>query len=302
MKTHNYIEILKGSISDKTHNLTCALVGCREAAKKDGSPYLLLIFQDISSSINIPVWEDYEKFEKLQFPKVVEIEVFVSEWKGRKTFRLKAIKNSNVEIKEFFPVVDTQKYWDLIQSKIDILPLYYKLLLEKLFDLDLQGQTLKERFLVAPAALSHHQNYTGGLVFHTSNVVGWVDKFSQEYIEQGLFKIDRDLLIAAAIIHDISKTVEYTGERDLQTNFYTWSFCEGSLPHPLTTVAWVESLWFESGLTLQQKTNLQSLILSHHGSYGKYPVDSVEASMLHLADAIDACVHDPKAKFLRGEK
>lgn len=71
---------------------------------------------------------------------------------------------------------------------------------------------IQEKFKSWPAAKDVHQNYLGGLLEHTLAVT----RLCQEYA--GSYDVDRDLLVAGAMLHDIGKleqlavglTVEYT--------------------------------------------------------------------------------------------
>jgi 3'-5' exoribonuclease len=67
----------------------------------------------------------------------------------------------------------------------------------------LDDEKLMHDFTKAPAAMEYHQNYTGGLLEHTLNVMRLADRMCQIHPE-----LDRDLVITGAFLHDVGKTIE----------------------------------------------------------------------------------------------
>jgi 3'-5' exoribonuclease len=61
-----------------------------------------------------------------------------------------------------------------------------------------------QRFKTAPASMWLHANWVGGLVEHTLNVLQICEFLAKQYP-----KMDRDLLIAGALLHDVGKVEEY---------------------------------------------------------------------------------------------
>ena len=58
-----------------------------------------------------------------------------------------------------------------------------------------------EIFTTAPAAKVYHHAYLGGLMEHTVAVAEMCDFVAQQY-----GRVDRDLLLTAALLHDVGKT------------------------------------------------------------------------------------------------
>ena len=69
----------------------------------------------------------------------------------------------------------------------------------------------KEQIKVAPAAKLMHHNYIGGLMVHTLECL----KFAELNINSMDYKINKDNILAACILHDFGKIFEYT--IDLET-------------------------------------------------------------------------------------
>lgn len=138
------------------------------------------------------------------------------------------------------------------------------------------------RFQEAPAATKLHHACIGGLLEHTLNVVKASDVLADLYPEA-----DKDLVLAAAALHDIGKIEEYdwsTALRFTDAGHLVGHVVGGAM---MAKQAAERIEGFDSLLNLA----LQHAILSHHGmkEYGspKQP-KSMEAMIVHAADELDA--------------
>nr|MCR5102486.1 HD domain-containing protein [Butyrivibrio sp.] len=156
---------------------------------------------------------------------------------------------------------------------------YLKRLLEMFFVEDAQ---FIERFKKSSAAKSVHHGFVGGLLEHTLSVSKMCDYFSTTYPA-----INRDLLITAAICHDIGKTKELSL---FPVNDYT---DEGQFLGHIVMGAEMVGKKADNieGFPVLLRQELQHCILAHHGEleYGspKKPA-IIEALALNLADNADA--------------
>ena len=78
----------------------------------------------------------------------------------------------------------------------------------------------KEKIKVMPAAKVMHHNYIGGLMVHTIECI----QFAEKNLGMFILKLNRDIMIAACMLHDIGKIFEYTidletGAVDYDENF-----------------------------------------------------------------------------------
>ena len=141
------------------------------------------------------------------------------------------------------------------------------------------------------AAKSVHHSFVGGLLEHTLNVTKLCDFYSSTYPI-----INRDLLITAAIFHDVGKTVELSL---FPENDYT---DDGQLlGHIVIGVEMIgEAIRKIDGFPVKLSTELKHCILAHHGEfeYGspKKPA-LVEAVALNFADNTDAKMETMKEAF-----
>lgn len=150
--------------------------------------------------------------------------------------------------------------------------------------------SLRECILLAPAAKSVHQAYAGGLLEHTLNVARICLCLSDLYPE-----LDRQILLAGAILHDLGKIREYSTGVIID---YTQS--GHLLGHTFLGLEALEPFLAASPLEEGLKEHLRHLILSHHGEYefgaAKLP-QTAEAFALHHADNLDAKIDGCLANF-----
>ncbi len=138
-----------------------------------------------------------------------------------------------------------------------------------------------DRFSVCPGAQSYHHAYLGGLIEHTVSVATLCASSAERYAG-----VDTDLLITAALLHDIGKidelafdtTITYTDEGRL-------------IGHVVLGVQRVARAGERVGMGTALLSRLEHAILSHHGEleWGspKRP-STIEALLLHHADNLDA--------------
>jgi 3'-5' exoribonuclease len=253
----------------------------REGAK---SKYLRLIFADDSGSMVGNIWSNAESFDdKFQEGDVVRIKAQVITYKGKyqlNVSKVKALQPEEFDLTQF--VASTEKDINQLSEKlflfIDSLqnePL--QKLLSNIFD----DKEFYSIFAQAPAAKSWHHNYVGGLLEHTVSVATICDFSSHHY------PIDRDLLLAGAILHDIGKTREYSLKSSI--DFTTEGRLVGHIPLGdqmiCQEIAKIDN--FPKNLAMK----LRHLILAHHGEYefasARLP-QTIEAVLLHQADNLDA--------------
>ncbi|MFW6189638.1 MAG: 3'-5' exoribonuclease YhaM family protein [Planctomycetota bacterium] len=153
-----------------------------------------------------------------------------------------------------------------------------------------------QQFKRSPAATVHHHNYTGGLLEHTLEVWNLADRIGELY--PGRF--DRDLLMAAAALHDVGKVNAYR----LKAGISEPTEVGELLDHVFVSASMVSNLW-DSAVrpevpderaeeAADTKTRLLHAILAHHGKmeWGS-PVlpRTPEAVLIHHCDVISANLH-----------
>ncbi len=140
-----------------------------------------------------------------------------------------------------------------------------------------------ERFVRCPGSQSYHHAHTSGLIEHTVAVAGMCRSLAERYPQ-----VDGDLLLCAALLHDIGKCDELTFDTAIE---YT---DEGRLlGHVVLGVQRVQSAIARARLKIagSRLMRLEHAMLSHHGEleWGspKRP-STLEALLLHHVDNLDA--------------
>ncbi len=148
-----------------------------------------------------------------------------------------------------------------------------------------------EAFSAAPASMQMHSNYQGGLMEHSVKVAKICETMAAQYPA-----VDRDLLVAGALLHDIGKvreleiatSIEVTDEGMFRGHVVIGDQMVG------------EAVAALPGFPRELALKVSHMMLSHHGhkEWGspKEP-QTAEALLLHLADMADSQVF----QFLRAK-
>ncbi|MBW6461660.1 MAG: HD domain-containing protein [DPANN group archaeon] len=157
--------------------------------------------------------------------------------------------------------------------------------LSGLINLFIEDTAFVDLFSKTPAAMEYHQNYVGGLLEHTLNVMKIADNVCGLYPE-----LDRDLVVCGAFLHDIGKMreLELSGTL-IDVSHEGMLIGHTVIGHDMVARKIAEIEDFPQTLKLK----LLHIILSHNGhkEYGSPKVPQLpEAVLVHHADDCDAQV------------
>ena len=248
-----------------------------------GSPYLSLTLQDKTGTIDGKFWDVKENEQALiQAVKILKFIFEVLLYKDKLQLRMnhvEEISEDEYNLEDFVISSDHSEVErrSLTQSLIDSIQndVYRKLVIGML-------SYVGDKFFTFPAASKIHHGWKGGLSDHSLSMAILADELCKHYPQ-----LDRDLLVSAALIHDVGKTAELSGP---VTTEYT---LEGKLEgHISLANAWLSEVSEKLGVQEREETVLMHhMILSHHGKmeYGS-PVAPmiIEAEALYLIDNMDA--------------
>jgi len=259
---------------------------------KTGKPYLSLVLGDKSGTIKAPVWNDILK----KYPGPFAVGDFVGV-KGQvdsynKELQIKvkyleteeSIRSRGGDLSAFDPELLLQatpydrealwqELWQLAETQIR--PPLGQLVLKVL-------DRYREEFLVCPAARLYHHPYLGGLLEHTWFVTRHALASLSIYPD-----LNRDLVLAGAILHDLGKVKELTNP----------AAPERTVPGHLLghiVLGWDMVRAEAQGLEFSDPTlliQLEHIILSHHGSmeFGSPILPKTrEALLVNFLDDLDA--------------
>lgn len=256
------------------------------ALTKAGKEYGNLILQDKSGTIDAKIWDlnspGVGNFETMDY---VYIDADVTMFQNSNQLNVKRIRKaeeSEYIAGDYLPVSskDIGKMFEELTGFVKSLRTpYYRKLAESFF---VEDQAFAKAFQFHSAAKSVHHGFVGGLLEHTLSVVKLCDYYAGYYP-----LINRDLLITAAMFHDIGKTKELSV---FPENDYT---DDGQLLGHIIIGTEMVSERIKTIPDFPQKaaTELKHCILAHHGEleYGspKKPA-LLEALALNFADNTDA--------------
>lgn len=262
-----------------------ALINRVVSGKTNGanrSTYLSMTLQDETGSIDAKLWNaseeqvntlvkgvlvqikgDVIKYNDDRQMKIIKIHVLSNEEKDKIRFLKQAPLSGQyliTEIKNFLEKIDNMKLYQLVNT---------------LFEENI------DKLTIYPAASKNHHEYVSGLAYHTYGMLKLAESFCNIYPT-----LNKDLLYAGIILHDLGKTVELSGPVVPE---YT---LEGKLlGHISISNAMIKETADRLHIEGEEVTLLQHMILSHHGKneFGSPVLPQVkEAEILYLIDNIDA--------------
>lgn len=278
-----YIEDLR---EDMTINEIYFCRKKQELQTKAGKPYYSVTLQDKTGNLDGKVWNTMsggiDEFSSLDY---INVSGRITSFQGNLQLnidRVRKCEEGEYDEADYMPCTKKnmdEMYGELTQLIGTIKEPHLKQLLEQFF---VQDGTFQKNFRQHSAAKSVHHGFIGGLLEHTLGVTKLCDFFANTYP-----LINRDLLLTAAMFHDMGKLIELSG---FPENDYTDA--GQLLGHIYIGAHMVENACDGiEGFPQQLKRELIHCILAHHGEleYGspKKPA-LVEAFALNFADNVDA--------------
>ena len=256
--------------------------------KRNGESYLRLVLRDRSGQIETKIWNNVEDCDgRISEGDLIKYQGLVQHYCGTKQLVVEKIRKTVPE--------DQLNGFDegemIPRTEYDIEEMWEKLLAAVMEHTsqpcvrELLNNVLKkneEKIKSYPAGVEIHHNYWGGFLEHVLSVLESALFFADKYPE-----LDRDLLVAGAVLHDIGKLEELSTP---ENPAYT---VRGRLiGHIVMGSALVRAEASRiSDFPSMLLTQLEHLILSHQGQleWGspKQP-QTMEALILHYVDDLDA--------------
>lgn len=256
------------------------------ALTKAGKEYGNLVLQDKTGTVDAKIWDlgspGVGNFETMDY---VYVDADVTVFMGSNQMNVKRIRKADEGeyiAADYLPVsaknVDVM-YGELVTLIRGIGNPYLRKLAESFF---VDDAAFAKAFCFHSAAKTVHHGFVGGLLEHTLSVAKMCDYFTGAYP-----MLNRDLLLTAAMFHDVGKTKELSV---FPENDYT---DEGQLlGHIIIGTEMVgERIRAIAGFPEKLAVELKHCILSHHGEleYGSPKKPAIlEALALNFADNADA--------------
>lgn len=256
------------------------------AITKNGKEYENVVLQDKTGQLEAKIWDPGAPgicdFDPLDY---VEVTGIVTSFNGAlqlKIERARKVGEGEYDPADYLPTTKKDievMYKDLVALINSVKNPYLNTLLKSFL---VDDEATVKRFKTASAAKSMHHGFIGGLLEHSLSVANLCNMFAGNYPI-----LNRDLLVTAAILHDIGKLKEISA---FPTNDYT---DEGNLLGHIVMGSEMISEHAKQieGFPTKLENELKHCILAHHGKleFGspKKPA-IIEAIALNFADDLDA--------------
>jgi 3'-5' exoribonuclease len=282
MKSHFVADLADGQIVSSPF-----LVREKEirTSARTGTSWLQLELADRTGTISAKMWDNYSALaETFERDDIIQIRGRVKLYNGRKELTLEQIvpvAERDYDLGDFLPHTkyDVEKLYAELRAAIAGMKNPW---LQQLLASVVEDPAIATRLKRAPAAMTMHHAYLGGLIEHIASLIGLAGAVTAHYPE-----LDRDLLLAGVVLHDIGKIDELCYARGINYSD------EGRLlGHIMIGVALVqEKCKAIPGFPAPLAVLVEHLILSHHGSheFGSPSLPQFpEAVVLHFIDDLDS--------------
>ena len=248
-----------------------------------GMSYLNVTFQDKSGTIEAKKWEASDEDIAILVPgTVVNVDGRINLYKNANQMKIQEVSKvsslEDIDLSNFqrvspLPLADMKKKLDAYLNSFS--------------DKDVETITravikhFYDKYITYPAAVKIHHEFGSGILHHSLAMADLADDVAKRYPQ-----VDRDILVAGALLHDIGKTIEY--ENPLMPAQTT----EGKLcGHIAIMYAEFKKIVDGLGIKSEAPVLLEHMILAHHGKleWGS-PVQPAtrEAWLLSQIDLIDS--------------
>jgi len=250
-----------------------------------GKPYLRMELGDRSGTIEARMWDQFEGFAKgVNRDDFVKVQARVEIYRNRPQLSLQQFrlaKPEEIDLADFLahtPFNVEELYKQLLVTAEGMTNPWLKQLVLKI----LSDPQIAARYKRAPAAKVMHHAYLGGLLEHVAGLCGLAKQIAAHYPE-----LDLDLLLTAAMLHDVGKLDELCYERSVA--YTTEGQLLGHIVMELETVG--KAMDAIEGFPVKLKTVVEHILISHHGQYEfgspKLPMIR-EALVFHYLDDMDS--------------
>lgn len=260
---------------------------CEEKKAKNGSTYLDLVIGDCEGEMSAKMWD----FRGGHFEQdmIVRVRGVIEQYNGKDQFRVSQIRpakdGDEYTLADLVPAseIGGEQLFEMLRRKV-----------EQFENEDLKAIVLtiidehKDKMVTFPAALRLHHAMVGGLMYHTMSIVKLAEAVCRIYPN-----VNRELLLAGVILHDVAKTWELeTGKTGLARGYSV----EGELiGHLVKGAMYVNDTAKALGIDSEYVTLLEHMIISHHGvpEYGAAVRPMfLEAIILSELDNLDATIFE----------
>ncbi len=260
---------------------------------RNGNAYLDLTLLDSKGLTRAKIWDCDSLRLDFEEEDVVRVVGEIEEFQGSPQIRIRQITRlpaHEINYAELFPRssrIPEEMLADLLARVRQMAEGPLRALLLAL----LEDPAIVAKYKLAPAAMSYHHAYLGGLIEHVLSLISLADKICDHYTD-----LRRDLVIAGLVVHDIGKIEELSFKTGLR---YT---TRGQLLGHISIGAELvnERIRAIPDFPPSLRDQILHIILSHHGElqFGspKEPLFP-EALVVHHLDNLDSKLQSMRAQY-----
>lgn len=281
MMKETYITDLKAGTSVNT---TFMVRAKERKTARNGSAYLDLEFQDSTGTVKAKLWDCDKSTVAFEADDVVRISGSVEVFQGNLQLSLRKIekcREADINLADYLPhsTQDPEQLFEGLMARIKQMPQGpLQTLLLSIFN----DSEISRKYKVAPAAMSFHHAFIGGLIEHVSSLVRLGDRVCDHYPF-----LDRALILAGLLLHDLGKIEELNFSRAF--SYSTRGQLIGHISMGTEMVR--DKVRQIPNFPPELWDRLQHIILSHHGKleFGspKEPM-FMEALAVNYMDDLDS--------------
>ncbi len=256
--------------------------------RRSGESYLSLVLGDRTGEVAAVMWDGAEEACRgLAEGDIVKVQGCLGTYQRSRQLtvtRLRKALPEEIHAEDYLPRTGQDPESLLARLREAVGSMHNEHLKQLLGDL-LADETFRSAFMTAPAAKTIHHAVLGGLLEHTTSVVGLCRVLADYYPA-----VDRDLLVAAAMLHDVGKIRELTWDR-----VFDYSDIGRLLGHiTLGAMLVEERIRRMPDFPEELSQRLLHCIVSHHGELewgSPRRPKTLEALVLHYAEDLDGKVN-----------
>jgi 3'-5' exoribonuclease len=260
---------------------------------RNGNAYLDLTLLNSKGLMRAKLWDSDSYHADFEEEDVVRVVGDIEEFQGTAQIRVRQITRlpaHEINYTELFPRsarIPEEMLAELIARARQLAEGPLRTLLLGL----LEDPDIAAKYKLAPAAMSYHHAYLGGLIEHVLSLIGLADKICDHYTD-----LRRDLIVAGLVLHDIGKIEELSYKTGIR--YTTRGQLIGHISIGAEMVS--EKIRAIPDFPATLKDQLLHIILSHHGElqFGspKEPLFP-EALVVHHLDNLDSKLQSMRTQY-----
>jgi len=258
----------------------------KKSTTRNDKPYLDLELQDKTGLIKAKVWDDADQVDReCSRGDVVKVQAEVEQYRDVLQLKIKRLRRAEPEeadLAELLPTTEKDA-GALLNDLRELIATIKNPSLRQLLELFFADPDFVSKLTTSAAARNIHHSYRGGLLEHIHTMT----RIAAFLVENIYPALDRDLVIAGAILHDVGKIQELDSEREI--SYTREGFLQGHIHLGVKMIH--EQAAAVPGFPPELLLHLEHIVLSHHGEreWGSPVLPATpEAMLIHHVDNLDA--------------